>query len=148
MAAVLALATAGGHFIQLTRLKMAFEGYEMVYVSTKHSFASFVQGDKFYCVPGASRRNKLMILYCFLKVLIIFLKVRPKVIITTGAAVGVCGVVVGWLFRKKTLFVDSIANAEMLSMSARLSSKFATKVYTQWPDLTSDKVVYKGNVFA
>jgi hypothetical protein len=46
---------------------------------------------------------------------------RPDVVITTGAASGYFAVRIGKFFGARTLFLDSIANAERLSLSARMA---------------------------
>ncbi|MCY2966474.1 MAG: UDP-N-acetylglucosamine--LPS N-acetylglucosamine transferase, partial [Planctomycetota bacterium] len=65
----------------------------------------------------------------------IVLTVRPHVVITTGAAPGYWAIRFGRWLGAKTVFVDSIANAEKLSMSARLSLGKAHVTLTQWSDL-------------
>ncbi|MFN8436182.1 MAG: glycosyltransferase [Cytophagales bacterium] len=145
---VLAIASVGGHWIQLLRLRPAFEGADLEFMSTKESFASMVQGHVFHAVPDASRWNKLKLIWSFLKIFNVIRKTKPDVIITTGAAPGVMGLFAGKLLGSKTIWVDSIANVEKLSMSGVLATKFADKVYTQWPDLATDNIIYKGNVLS
>ena len=55
----------------------------------------------------------------------IYIKFRPNLVISTGAAPGVIGVVLGRLFLAKTIWVDSIANAEELSLGGKISVKIA-----------------------
>jgi UDP-N-acetylglucosamine:LPS N-acetylglucosamine transferase len=145
---VLAIASVGGHWIQLLRLRPAFEGTELEFMSTKESFAGMVQGHKFYTVPDASRWNKFKLIWSFFRIFVIIFKSKPDVIITTGAAPGVMGLFAGKILGSKTIWVDSIANVEQLSMSGKLATKFADKVYTQWPDLAVNNVVFKGNVLS
>lgn len=145
---VLAIASMGGHWIQLLRLRPAFEGADVVFVSNNASFSTMVEGKKFYAVTDANRNNKLGLIKSFFEVLKIVLKEKPDTIITTGAAPGIMGLFAGKLLRKKTIWIDSIANVEELSMSGRLASKFADRVYTQWPDLAKGNIVYSGNILS
>ena len=46
----------------------------------------------------------------------------------------------------RTLWIDSIANGEVLSSSARLARRVATTRVTQWPDLAAAGVAYWGSV--
>ncbi|WP_299819031.1 oligosaccharide biosynthesis protein Alg14 [uncultured Pontibacter sp.] len=143
---VLAIASAGGHWVQLLRLLPAFEKHEVTFISTNKSFAETVKGFDFYDVPDASRWNKLRLLYLLLCVARVVTKVKPQLIITTGAAPGLAGVIIGKVWGVKAIWIDSIANVEKISMSGRIAILFADKVYTQWPNLANSKVIYKGNV--
>lgn len=143
---VLAIASVGGHWIQLLRLRPAFDKVELEFMSTRSSFASMVPNHKFYTVPDASRWNKFKLLVCFYNIFSIISKSQPDLIVTTGAAPGLMGVIAGRMLGIKTVWVDSIANVDQISLSGRIASRIATKVYTQWPGLANEKIVYKGSV--
>ena len=76
----------------------------------------------------------------------ILLKVKPQVVITTGAAPGLIMVFVAALLGKHTIWVDSMANVQHLSLSGRLARHFVSCIYTQWPNLANKKIKYAGNV--
>jgi UDP-N-acetylglucosamine:LPS N-acetylglucosamine transferase len=145
---VLAIASTGGHWIQLLRLKPAFEDHDVIFASTKASFAATVKGYAFHAVPEANRWDKRKLISVFFKTWTLISRVKPDVIITTGAAPGLMAIVIGRLRNITTIWVDSIANAEELSMSGKLATYFSDRVYTQWVHLANDKIVFKGNVIA
>jgi UDP-N-acetylglucosamine:LPS N-acetylglucosamine transferase len=145
---ILALASAGGHWIQLLRLMPAFEDQDLSFISTKANFADTVKGYKFYCVPDASRWNKFKLVYMALCVAKIIFIVKPDVIITTGAAPGLMGIIIGRCLGIKTIWIDSIANIEKLSLSGKIASFFASRVYTQWPELATSKIFFSGNILS
>lgn len=145
---ILAIANAGGHFIQLMRLMPAFENNEVAFISSKRDFSDFTPDHKFYFVPDANRKHKLKIILGFLRVFMIVIKYRPSVIITTGAALGLMGIISGKITGIKTIWIDSIANAEVISMSGKIAAKFSDRSYTQWEHLSDDKFIYKGNVLS
>lgn len=148
MMKILAVASAGGHWIQLLRLTKAFEDHELIYVSTKPGFSSFVEGNEFYSVLDTNRKNKLGLIKSFTEIIRLISKIKPDIIITTGAAPGLMCILGGRLLGIKTVWVDSIANVEELSMSGRIASKIAHIVYTQWPDLAKGKIRYSGNILS
>jgi UDP-N-acetylglucosamine:LPS N-acetylglucosamine transferase len=74
-------------------------------------------------------------------------KEKPDAIITTGAAPGLICVFAGWLLRRKTIWIDSIANVNRLSLSGRIAALFVSRVYTQWQHLATDKIHYAGDIF-
>ncbi|WP_031425166.1 glycosyltransferase [Flavimarina sp. Hel_I_48] len=143
---ILALASAGGHWIQLLRLAPAFEKHEVIFVSTKPKFAETVKDFEFYCIPDTNRNDKSGILMGIVKIFRLVLKVKPDVVITTGAAPGLIGLVAAKCIGSKTIWVDSIANVEKFSLSGRIAQKFSDRVYTQWPELANEKSIFEGNV--
>jgi UDP-N-acetylglucosamine:LPS N-acetylglucosamine transferase len=69
----------------------------------------------------------------------VMLAYRPHVIITTGAAPGFFGILVGRLLGAKTIWIDSIANAEELSLAGRKAKRWADHWLTQWPELAREE---------
>jgi UDP-N-acetylglucosamine:LPS N-acetylglucosamine transferase len=142
----IAIASAGGHWIQLLRLKPAFESEELIFVSTDPAFAETVKGHRFYDVPDANRWNKMQVLKMAVQVFRIMRREKPDVVISTGAAPGLLGMIAGRAVGAKTVWIDSIANVERLSLSGKLASHVASRTFTQWPHLATATVFYNGNV--
>jgi UDP-N-acetylglucosamine:LPS N-acetylglucosamine transferase len=144
---VLAVSSGGGHWIQLLRLRPAFENCSCTYVSVQSDYRDAVVPDEFYLVPEANRETKFALLIATLKILFIILRVRPDAIISTGAAHGYIAIRLGKLIGAKTMFIDSIANAAKLSMSGELAVNHADVMLTQWPELSDDmRIQYRGSV--
>ena len=148
MKKILAIASGGGHWVQLLRLMPAFKDHDVSFVSTNQVYEKMVHPHAFYTVKNSSRRSMLSVFRSSQAVLSIIMKVRPNIIITTGAAPGLMFILAGKLIGAKTIWVDSIANVEELSLSGRLAVKIADRIYTQWPELSTDKVIYSGNVIS
>jgi len=143
---VLAVASSGGHWVQLLRLRPAFEGHEMVYLTSDEGYRGDVAPARFHLVRDANRWNKVALALCALKVLWVVLRERPDVIISTGAAPGYLAIRFGRLVGARTIWLDSVANAEQLSMSGRLATATADLCLTQWPHLADGPVRYGGAV--
>jgi UDP-N-acetylglucosamine:LPS N-acetylglucosamine transferase len=143
---VMAIASIGGHWVQLLRLSNAFKDMEVIYVSTSENMAQTVPGNKYYTVPDSNRRDKLNLLKTLVKINKILTIEQPDIIISTGASPGLVALLMGKVRGIKTIWVDSIANVEKLSLSGKIASKFVDRIYTQWPDLANNKIVYAGNV--
>jgi UDP-N-acetylglucosamine:LPS N-acetylglucosamine transferase len=133
---VLAIASGGGHWVQMRRLRPAFEGHDVAYVSVYPDYADDVAGHRFYAVTDVTRVSlgKLFILAPqFARIL---LKERPDVIVTTGSAPGLVGIAVARLLtRAKIVWIDSIANCERMSSSGKQARRFAHQWLTQWPEI-------------
>ena len=149
MKKILAIASSGGHWMQLLRITRSLESrFEVCYVSTRSDRESSIKGQNFQLISDFSRTDAIKIVFVFLQAVRIIRDEKPDVVITTGAAPGLVMVFAGWLFRKRTIWIDSLANVEHLSLSGRIASLFVSRVYTQWKDLQSGgKIVYAGNIF-
>jgi UDP-N-acetylglucosamine:LPS N-acetylglucosamine transferase len=143
---VLAVASSGGHWVQLRRLVPAFEGQDVAYLTTDPGHRAEVGSHRFYSVNDANRWNKLALMVCALRILWVVLRERPHVVVSTGAAPGYLAIRFARALRARTIWIDSIANAEELSMSGRLASETADLCLTQWPHLAEGRVKYLGAV--
>ena len=144
---VMAVASIGGHWVQLLRIARPMEEkYEMVYVSNHPKCATMVEGQRFYETEDFSRSDAWKLGPSFFKAVKLVWREKPDAIITTGAAPGLVFLLVGKLLGEKTIWIDSIANAAHLSASGRIASKFASRTYAQWQDLATGKIQYAGNV--
>lgn len=143
---VLAIASRGGHWIQLLRLRSAFAGVDVIFVTTDPEYQSMVKNEAFRVVCEATRDQKFRMVWLIIQIFWILIRERPTAIVTTGAAPGYFAVRIGNWLGIKTLWIDSIANAVELSLSGRLASKHADKVLTQWNHLAEGTVEYHGAV--
>ncbi len=132
---ILAVSSGGGHWVQLLRLRPAFEGDDVHYLTVNPSNRADVVPHPFFTVRHASRWNKFGLIVLAVQVLWVVMRVRPQVVVSTGAAPGYFALRVGKLLGARTIWLDSIANAEELSLSGRLAGKYADLWLTQWPHL-------------
>lgn len=135
MTKLLAIASGGGHWVQLLRLRPAFDGCNTVYASVQSGSSEDVPGYRFYCFPDASRKDKLAFLSVLLRMLWIVLREHPDVIVTTGSAPALFCLAIGRALGARTLWIDSIANVKELSVSGRRAVKIAHRCVSQWPDV-------------
>jgi hypothetical protein len=135
---VLAISSGGGHWIQLLRLRPAFDGCAVTYATVREGYRLEVPGEDFRLIPDSNRWNKLALLRCALAVLRLVWRLRPDVVITTGAAPGYFGVRIGKLLGARVIWVDSMANVEELSMSGAMAGSFVDLWLTQWPHLARE----------
>jgi UDP-N-acetylglucosamine:LPS N-acetylglucosamine transferase len=136
MSKILAVASGGGHWIQLRRLQPAFEGLDVTYVGVQVTYAEEVPDHRFYAVRDVTRRDRWGIVVLALQLTVVLLKERPRVVITTGSAPGVITLALAkLLMRCKTIWIDSIANCDLMSSSGRQARRFADVWLTQWPKL-------------
>jgi len=146
---VLALASLGGHWIQLMRIVTLLDkdGYETVYASTNDNLRTIINGHRYYLIENFSRWDFYKLVPMFFRLLSIIVRERPSAVITTGAAPGIVALFVARMLRIKAVWIDSIANVRRLSLSGRIASFIASCTYTQWPELSKKKIKYAGCVF-
>lgn len=145
---ILAVASGGGHWVQLRCLMPAFEG-EHLALATVHTdyVCDAPAGARFYTIRDATRWDKFGLVVLALQLVGVLLKERPDVVLSTGAAPGFLALRLGRLFGAKTIWIDSIANVESLSLSGQKIGKHADIWLTQWEHLAKPEgPIYIGAV--
>jgi len=144
---LLAVSSGGGHWVQLMRIKQAFEGCEVSYVTVHESYRAQVPDHNFYVVNDANRWSKIALMKTAGRLGSIVWKERPDIVVSTGAAPGYIALRLGRLLGARTVWLDSIANVEQLSMSGSWVGHSADLWLTQWPHLArSEGPHYAGSV--
>ncbi len=144
---VLAVASGGGHWVQLLRLRPAFEDCEVTYVTVSAAYRTDIPGESLIVVNDATRWQRFQMGVLALRMLWILVRIRPQLVITPGAAPGYLAVRLGRLFGARCVWIDSIANVEEVSMSGRLAARHAQLFLTQWPQLAREEgPEYRGSV--
>ena len=144
---VLLVSSSGGHWIELMRTRPAFEGHSLIFATTDPEYQSDNPDAPFFCVPEASRWSKVRLAWQALACAWLIVRTRPDVVITTGASVGFFCVVFARWTRSKTIWLDSIANCNEISMSGAKARPYADLFLTQWPELaTPDGPYFHGAV--
>lgn len=148
---VLAVASGGGHWIQLRRLRPAWAGCAVTYVTTRAGYRDEVARDidetlerlpegpppRFFVVPDANRWQYGRLVRQLAAIAWIVLRTRPHAVVTTGAAPGYFAIRIGRLLGARTVWVDSIANAEELSLSGQRAGPHVDLWLTQWEHLAA-----------
>lgn len=146
---VLAISSGGGHWVQLRSLAGAFADHDVSYATVHSDYRSDVpQTCSFYTIRDATRWDCFGLVILALQVAKIVFVTRPQVVISTGAAPGYIAVRIGRLLGARTVWIDSIANVECMSMAGMRVKKYADLWLTQWAHLaTAVGPDYHGAVF-
>ena len=144
---VLAVASAGGHFQQLMALRPGFDEQTVTYMTTLEGLGAQFGAAPEVLVPDCNASTPIAVLKCMAVIGWHMVRLRPDVVITTGALPGLIAIFWGRVFRARTLWVDSVANAEGLSTSGRMARRLAHLTLSQWPEVASATgTSYKGSV--
>jgi UDP-N-acetylglucosamine:LPS N-acetylglucosamine transferase len=135
---ILAISSGGGHWIELLRLRPAFKGHFVVYATVSDAYRDHVPGAPLRVISDVTRWNRLGLVKTAAQVLRLLLEERPDIVVSTGALPGFFGIVIAKRLGMRTIWVDSLANVEELSMSGQRVGPHADLWLTQWPELARD----------
>ena len=146
---VLFISSTGGHLNELLQLKSLFSNYDYLLVTEKEKSTISLK-DKYnvkYLVYG-TRKNLFSyffkFIFNFIKSFIIFIKFKPDVIITTGAHTCVAMIFIAKLFKKKSIYIETMANRKTKTMTGKIVEKWVTYFVVQWEDM---KNLYEDSVY-
>ncbi len=151
---VMFISSTGGHLTELFVLEPIFKKYDYYIVTEKTkstiglknkyagkiSFLVYGTKDKFLVYP-------FKLLFNVIKSLFIYIKVRPKYIVTTGAHTAGPMCVIGHLFKSKIIFLESVCNVKTKTVTGSLVYPFADLFVVHWKTMLKNypKAVYGGN---
>jgi len=145
---VMVVCSGGGHWVQARRVAPALEGAEQVWVTVSPIYRKEIEGHRFRVVADVTRWNKVKWVVTAFQLLFILLRERPDVVLTTGALPGYFAVRIARLLGARTIWLDSIANVERLSMAGEYAGRHVDLWLTQWPHLAREGGPrYLGRVF-
>ena len=156
MKKVMFISSMGGHLTELLKLKSLFKYYNYMIVTEKHKSTNNLEKKYNNKVKYLLTGNKdHMIRYIFtlpcnvIKSLLIFLKFKPDVVVTTGAHTCVAMCYIAKLFRKKVIYIETFANINSKTLTGRLVYPIADEFIVQWKEMLKlyPKAKYEGWIF-
>ncbi|MGH3072854.1 MAG: PssD/Cps14F family polysaccharide biosynthesis glycosyltransferase [Gaiellaceae bacterium] len=148
---VLLVCSTGGHLLQLHALEAAWVGTRHTWVTFDKSDArSLLAGEDVVFAYGPTNRSLVNLGRNLVLAARLLRRLRPRVIVTTGAGVAVPFCWLGRLLGARVVYVESLSRITAPSLSCRLIAPVATRLYSQWPELASSmrRARYVGSVFS
>ena len=153
---VLFISSTGGHLSELMRLSPMFEKYEY-FIITEKTKSNLSLKEKYpkkvgFLVYGTKRKFITypfkLIFNCF-KSLYYFIKFRPKVVVTTGTHTAGPMCCIAKLFRRKVVYIETLANSNTKTATGRLLYHIADLFIVQWEDMLKlyPKAKYGGWIY-
>lgn len=136
------ISSAGGHFLEINQLKLAYSKYEHYIVTI---LREDTRGKADYYITDIGR-NPVNAFINAIESLRILLKENPTVIITTGAGTVIFSCLFGKMLGKKIIFLESFCRTRKLSFTGKILKLFADKFLVQWKELAVNKAEYWGKV--
>lgn len=133
---VLLVCSAGGHLLQLYLLREAWQGLSHSWVSLEREDArSLLAGEQVYYGYGPTTRSAVNLVRNLLIAWRLVWRLRPRVIVTTGAGIAVPFAWIGRMSGAKIVYVESLSRVAKPSLTCRLIAPIAERIYVQWPEL-------------
>lgn len=144
-------ASSGGHLEEISCLR-EIANKNNSFLITEESGIQESRFEHIYYLPQINRNEKQFfrhIIYIFVHSFIIFLKERPKYIISTGALVTFPISLIAKIFGAKIIYIESFARTENPSMTGKYMYRIADLFLVQWEELLKyyPKAIYIGGIF-
>ncbi len=152
---VIFTSSAGGHYSELCELKELMERYNSFLITEDHEMMQEykkVNKSRSWYMPAGTKEHLFKFLCNFpiniFKSFKAFLKVRPDVVIATGAHTTVPICYIAKLFGRKVIFIETFANITTKTLSGKLVYPIADLFLVQWEDMLKlyPKAKYRGGL--
>ena len=153
---VLFISSTGGHLSEMLQLSRMFNDYDY-HIVTEKDKSNYTLKDKYpghvsYLVYGT---KKNIIVYPFklifntFRSLSIFLREKPCCVITTGTHTAVPMCYIAKLFRKKVIYIETLANSNTKTVAGRIVYPIADLFVVQWEEMIKlyPKAKYWGMIY-
>lgn len=153
---VIFISSTGGHFSELMMLKPIFDNYDYHLVTEKTKSTVSLKKEyknKIHYLIYGTRVNRIIywlkVTLNIFKSLWLFIKIRPKAIVTTGTHTAMPMCIIGKLLGAKIIFVETFANVYTPTGSGKFIYKFADKFIVQWEEMLKvyPNAIYLGGIF-
>ena len=142
------MSSTGGHLLQLVALREAWEGFDRVWVTFDAGDSRvLLAGEKVVHAYSPTNRNVPNLLRNIGLAARVLPRLRPTVILTTGAGVAVPFAWIGRLLGARVVYIESLTRIDRPSLTYRLIRPVVSRTYVQWPELRLPGAVYRGTVF-
>lgn len=141
MKKVLFISSTGGHLSELLQLKELFSYYDSYLITekTKSTKSLKKEFNKVNYLIYGTKDHKFSYIFKFfyncLKSLILFIKIRPQIIVTTGTHTAVPMCYIGKLFRRKIIFIETFANSYSKTLAGKIVYPIADVFIVQWESM-------------
>ena len=137
----------GGHLTEILFLMKAFENHDVFFVTYNHPTTKKLKHRK-YLIKNYINANILQLIIAFFEALIILIKEKPDIVISTGAEIAIPIFILSRIFKIKTIYIASWCRVTSPG-SGQLIYPFSNVFLVQWPQVLKEfgkKAMYKGAV--
>ncbi len=156
---VLFISSTGGHLEELMQLKPMFDEFDY-HIITEKTKSNLSLKNKYpdrvnYLVYGSYTtliKNLIYpfkLLYNTIKSFVLYIKIKPEYIISTGAHTAGPMCLIGHLLGSKIIYIETFANSKTKSRTGSIVYRFADLFIVQWESMLElyPNAVYGGWIF-
>ena len=156
MKKVLFISSTGGHLNELLQLEPMFNKYNYSIITEKDKSTLYLKeiyGSKVnYLIYGTRKKiikYFFIFIFNFFKSILLYFKIRPKYIVSTGTHTAVPICYIGKLFGSKIIFIETFANINTKTLSGKLIYPISNLFIVQWEEMLKlyPKAIYGGSIF-
>lgn len=132
---IIAISSSGGHLSELMKAIPKKFSDQVAYITSKngHSINSLNHKKHFFIIdPHVSI---LKYIYNSFQSVILFFKIKPKVVISTGSGIAIPMILISWIFGVKIIFIESGARIYNPSRTGNFIYKFSDLFIIQYKEL-------------
>jgi beta-1,4-N-acetylglucosaminyltransferase len=127
------ICSPGGHFVEVLQLLEATEGYPIFFLTYKEK--TTLNRKHTYGIMNFAK-NPFYLIIGILKILLIFIKERPKILFSTGAEIAIPSFYMGkFLFRTRLVYLECSAQVLTPSLTGRWVYPISDLFLVQWEPL-------------
>ncbi|WP_144560126.1 PssD/Cps14F family polysaccharide biosynthesis glycosyltransferase [Shouchella miscanthi] len=148
---VVFISSSGGHFSQLLQIIKEYKGSFVLITEKNKTLDSNMYNDIRFL--RQQDRKKWYFSFIFLlnvvnSIKYVF-KIKPKVVVTTGAGVTIPFCLLAKILGGKIIFIESFAKVHSPTLTGKIIYKFSDRHYVQWQELLNNypKAIYKGAIY-
>jgi beta-1,4-N-acetylglucosaminyltransferase len=136
----------GGHLTEILQLKEAFKGHETFFIT--YDSVRTRQLERKYLLRNIGT-NPLVMAQAFMSTLVILLKEKPKLIVSTGSEIAIPAFYLAKILRIKTIFIESWTRVDRPTGTGKIVYPVADLFLVQWESLLKKygkKAKYEGAI--
>ncbi len=143
-AQLLLVGSAGGHLAQLIGLGPWWQEHDRTWVTfDKPDARSLLAQETVIWAHHPTTRNIGNLLRNLVLAVRETRRLRPDLVISTGAGVAVPFFVIAWLLRIPTVYVEVFDRVDSPTLTGRLCRPFTSRFCVQWPE---QQALYRGSI--
>ena len=153
---IIFISSTGGHLTELFQLRDLFMESDY-HIITENTPTNKSLKDKYnnkinYLVYG-TRKNLIVYIFKFIyniiKSFILYVRIRPQYIITTGTHTAVPMCYIGHIFKSKIIYIETFANTNKPTETGKMIYKIADLFIVQWESMLEfyPNALYGGWIF-
>lgn len=149
MKKVLFISSTGGHLRELMKLEPLFKMYDYSIITEKDlTTKKLSKKYKIYYVPYSTRskliRYFLKYSIVILKSIVLFIKIKPDAIVSTGTHTAIPICFLGKIFKKKIVYIETYANITRKSLTGKIIYPISDLFIVQWKEM---KKLYPKSIY-